>query len=242
MSIESNGGPLVGKAFLMATFAYLNSSNLSSGWTQFPPATHHYTSHEYSACPTIRSAPPFVCTRHDASSPWASFSRRLRWSRHFAGWFYVAVLFSPCCGNAPRYQQVLVRSRDLQTWSGPALPDLPNGPMNATIANGPLRTGNGTKWNPILCPLFDEANDRKVGPPAFNYNTTLTPEQLANIAVANDASNSDMDWSDDGRGGVFISYGWSNQESYANMFLAAAEVRNATQQEWLESFFEGESN
>jgi len=60
MSIESNGGPLVGKAFLMATFAYLNSSNLSSGWTQFPPATHHYTSHEYSACPTIRSAPPFV--------------------------------------------------------------------------------------------------------------------------------------------------------------------------------------
>ena len=54
MSIESNGGPLVGRAFLMATFAYLNSSNLSSGWKQFPPATHHYTSHEYSACPTIR--------------------------------------------------------------------------------------------------------------------------------------------------------------------------------------------
>jgi hypothetical protein len=248
MSIESNGGPLVGKAFLMATFAYLNSSNLSSGWTQFPPATHHYTSHEYSACPTIR---------------------------HFAGWFYVAVLFSPCCGNAPRYQQVLVRSRDLQTWSGPALPDLPNGPMNTTVANGPERTGNGTRWNPILCPLFDEANDRRVGPPAFNYNTTLTAEQYENIVVANDASNSDMDWSDDGQGGVFISYGWSNQvifiscimfqngslvevqaailtllllrgcllrhhlnqESYANMFLAAAEVRNATQQEWLESFF-----
>ena len=47
-----------------------------------------------------------------------------------------------------------------------------------------------------------------------------------------------MDWSDDGQGGVYISYSWSNQYSYKNMFLAAAEVRNATQQEWLESFFE----
>ena len=41
------------------------------------------------------------------------------------GWFYVAVLFSPCCGNAPRYQQVLACSRDLKTWSGPALPERP---------------------------------------------------------------------------------------------------------------------
>ena len=55
---------------------------------QFDPATHRYTRREYSACPTIR---------------------------HFGGWFYVAVLFSPCCGNAPRYQQVLARSRDLKT-------------------------------------------------------------------------------------------------------------------------------
>jgi hypothetical protein len=37
---------------------------------------------------------------------------------------------------------------------------------------------------------------------------------------------------------VYITYGWSNQVSFSNMFLAAAEVRNATQQEWLESFFE----
>ena len=41
-----------------------------------------------------------------------------------------------------------------------------------------------------------------------------------------------------GKGGVYISYGWSNQNSFANMFLAAAEVRNATQRQWLESFFE----
>ena len=59
-----------------------------------------------------------------------------------------------------------------------------------------------------------------------------------NIEVASDGSNSDMDWSDDGRGGVYITYGWSNQVSFSNMFLAAAEVRNATQQEWLESFFD----
>ena len=37
MAIESSGGPLVGKAYLMATFAYLNSSDLSKGWTQFDP-------------------------------------------------------------------------------------------------------------------------------------------------------------------------------------------------------------
>ena len=49
MAIESNGGPLVGKAYLMATFAYLNSSDLSSGWTQFPPTTHHYTRQEVRA-------------------------------------------------------------------------------------------------------------------------------------------------------------------------------------------------
>jgi hypothetical protein len=54
----------------------------------------------------------------------------------------VAVLFSPCCGNAPRYQQVLVRSRDLRTWSGPAVPDMPAGPMN-TSSPGYVRTGNG---------------------------------------------------------------------------------------------------
>lgn len=113
---------------LAATFAYLNSSDLSQGWTQFDPKIYHYTDREYSACPTIR---------------------------HFGGWFYVASLFSPCCGNAPRYQQMLVRSRDLRTWSGPALPDVPAGPMN-TSRPGWTRTGNGTKYNPILCPLFDE--------------------------------------------------------------------------------------
>jgi len=66
----------------------------------------------------------------------------------------------------------------------------------------------------------------------------MTTAQKQNIAAATDFSNSDMDWSDDGKGGVYISYGWSNQVSFANMYLAAAEVRNATQQEWLESFFE----
>ena len=206
MAIESN----MGKEYLQATFAYLNSSDLSSRWTQFDPKTHHYTSREYSACPTIR---------------------------HFDGWFYVVSLFSPCCGNAPRYQQVLVWSRDLQTWSGPALPDVPAGPMNTSAPHW-TRTGNGTKYNPILCPLFDEANDRLVGPPAWNYRTELTAAQKKNVAVATDFSNSDMDFSDDGKGGVYISYGWSNQASFANMFLNAAEVRNATQQEWLESFFD----
>eukprot|EP01052_Picozoa_sp_SAG31_P030333 SAG31_NODE_3102_length_4673_cov_2.821382_3_plen_211_part_00 len=210
MAIESNGGPLVGKAYLMTTFAYLNSSDLSQGWTQFNPRTHHYTNREYSACPTIR---------------------------HFSGWFYVAVLFSPCCGNAPGYQQVLVRSRDLRSWSGPALPDTPMAALN-TSRPGFERAGNGTKYNPILCPLFDKHNDKQVGPRKWNYNTTLTNAQKHSIAAASDPSNSDMDWSDDGRGGVYISYGWSNQESFANMFLAAAEVRNATQQEWLESFFD----
>jgi hypothetical protein len=253
MAIESN----MGKEYLQATFAYLNSSNLSQGWTQFDPKTYHYTDREYSACPTIR---------------------------HFAGWFYVASLFSPCCGNAPRYQQVLVRSRDLKTWATcvhsfanvsqsictacniefchnapylfeltihlfndgwdtlprrPALPDVPAGPMNTTRP-GWTRTGNGSKYNPILCPLFDEANDKRVGTTQWNYNTStqLTAAQRENIAKATDFSNSDMDWSDDGKGGVYISYGWSNQASFSNMFLAAAEVRNATQQEWLESFFD----
>lgn len=126
-----------------------------------------------------------------------------------------------------------MRSRDLQTWSGPALPAVPMGALNTT---GLDRTGNGTKYNPILCPLFDEHNDKQIGP------LKLTAEQHDNIAIANDASNSDMDWSDDGRGGVYISYGWSNQESFANMFLAAAEVRNASQQEWLQSFFAEDDN
>ena len=75
--------------------------------------------------------------------------------------------------------------------------------------------------------------------PAWNYNSSgMSTAQHENIAAAVDFSNSDMDWSDDGKGGVYISYSWSNQASFANMFLAAAEVRNATQQEWLESFFE----
>ena len=107
-----------------------------------------------------------------------------------------------------------------------------------TSRPGYVRTGNGTKYNPILSPLFDEANDRKISPAAWNYKSELTAAQLENIEVASDGSNSDMDWSDDGRGGVYITYGWSNQVSFSNMFLAAAEVRNATQQEWLESFFE----
>jgi hypothetical protein len=136
---------------------------------------------------------------------------------------------------------MLVRSRDLQTWSGPTLPDASGGSVN-TSRPGYVRSGNGTKYNPILCPLFDEANDKRVGPAAWNYKTELTPMQLHNIAVANDGSNSDMDWSDDGNGGVYITYGWSNQVSFSNMFLAAAEVQNATQQEWLESFFDGDDD
>eukprot|EP01052_Picozoa_sp_SAG31_P042123 SAG31_NODE_6589_length_1961_cov_1.373255_2_plen_329_part_00 len=213
MAIESNGhekGLDLSKTQCATTFAYLNSSNLSTGRTQFNPRTHQYTSREYSACPTIR---------------------------HFNGWYYVATLFSPAYGNVPRYQQMLVRSRDLQTWSGPALPNESGGSVN-TSRPGYVRTGNGTKYNPILSPLFDEANDRKISSAAWNYKTELTAAQLENIKVASDGSNSDMDWSDDGRGGVYITYGWSNQVSFANMFLAAAEVRNATQQEWLESFFE----
>lgn len=86
---------------------------------------------------------------------------------------------------------------------------------------------------PFLSPLFDVANDKRISP-----GTNLTVEQMQNIDAATDISNSDMDWSDDGKGGVYISYGWSNQNSFANMFLAAAEVRNATQRQWLESFFE----
>jgi hypothetical protein len=64
------------------------------------------------------------------------------------------------------------------------------------------------------------------------------PEQRGNIVASSDASNSDMDRSDDGQGGIYISYGWSNQASFANMFLAAAEVQSPMQREWLESFFE----
>ena len=52
----------------------------------------------------------------------------------------------------------------------------------------------------------DEANDRRVSSPAWNYKTELTQAQYENIAVATDASNSDMDWSDDGKGGVYITY------------------------------------
>ena len=111
---------------------------------------------------------------------------------------------------------MLVRSRDLQTWSGPALPDVSGGSVN-TSSPGYVRTGDGTKYNPILCPLFDEANDKRVGNAAWNYKTELTAHQRANIAVATDASNSDMDWSDDGQGGVYVTYGWSNQVSFANM-------------------------
>lgn len=84
MAIESNGNEKGGldlsKTQCATTFAYLNRSNLSSGWTQFNPRTHQYTSREYSACPTIR---------------------------HYNGWYYVATLFSPAYDNAPRYQQVM---------------------------------------------------------------------------------------------------------------------------------------
>ena len=67
---------------------------------------------------------------------------------------------------------------------------------------------------------------------ALYYQKTKT------LYVSNIESSPSEYWSDDGKGGVYISYGWSNQVSFANMYLGVAEVRNATQQEWLESFFE----
>jgi hypothetical protein len=209
MVIDSTGLPLVSaKIWVMQTF--LASSDLTKEWTQLDPKTHYYTNREYTGCSTIR---------------------------HFGVWYYLAVLFSPCCGNAPIFQYMLVRSRDLKNWLGPALPAVPQTNLNTSLP-GFTRTGNGTKYNPFICPLFDVANDKRVGQPAFNYQIELTVEQKQNVQMAGDISNSDIDWSDDGRGGVYIAYGWSNQASYKNMFLAAAEVRNATQQEWLQSFFE----
>ena len=116
MAIESSGLPLVsGKIWLMITFAV--SSDLSKEWTQLDPRTHYYTNLEYTACPTIR---------------------------HFGGWYYVAVAFSPCCGNAPNFSEMLVRSRDLKNWSGPALPAVPAGSLNTSLP-GFERAGNGTK-------------------------------------------------------------------------------------------------
>eukprot|EP01045_Picozoa_sp_COSAG04_P019502 COSAG04_NODE_1899_length_5275_cov_29.229907_6_plen_219_part_00 len=204
MTIDSTGLPEpIAKIWVMQTF--LVSNDLTKPWNQLDPNTHRYTDHEYTGCSTIR---------------------------HFAGWFYLAACFSPCCGNAPIYQYMMVRSRNLKDWSGPALPALPQTNLNTTLP-GFSRNGNGTKFNPFLSPLFDVANDKRISP-----GTNLTVEQMQNIDAATDISNSDMDWSDDGKGGVYISYGWSNQNSFANMFLAAAEVRNATQRQWLESFFE----
>merc|ERR1712151_11849 len=203
MALESTTTWQQPGTWLMATFATLNSSNLSAGWNHLDAHKYSYTSQEYSACPTIR---------------------------HFGGWYYVASLFSPGCSDNAVYQQILVRSRDLKTWYTPLLPEKACGPLNASLD----RFGNGTKYNPIVAPLFEEERDKQVGKPAWNYNTTLTEAQKQNVAVATDISNSDMDWCDDGQGGVYISYGWSNQWSSSNMFLGAAMVRNASQREWLE--------
>ena len=134
MAIDSTGLPeSIAKIWVMQTF--LVSSDLTKPWAQLDPKTHKYTDREYTGCSTIR---------------------------HFGGWYYLAVLFSPCCGNAPIFQYMMVRSRDLNNWSGPALPAVPQTNLNTTLP-GFSRTGNGTKYNPFVSPLFDVATPSKKG-------------------------------------------------------------------------------
>ena len=72
-------------------------------------------------------------------------------------------------------------------------------------------------------PAVDVANDKRVCQPAFNYQTERDIRAKAEVQMAGDIGDSDIDWSDDGCGGVHIAYGWSNRASYKNMFLAAAQ-------------------
>jgi hypothetical protein len=52
------------------------------------------------------------------------------------------------------------------------------------------------------------------------------------------ATQTIMDWCDDGNGGVYISYSWSDHAPWDDVHGGAAEARNTTQRQWLESFFE----
>lgn len=132
--------------------------------------------------------------------------------RKFGAYFYVATLFSSRNG----YQEMLVRSKDLINWEGP---------------HG---TSNGTAYNPILA-HGDNKLDRAINQNSWNYNTNFSEAMKSLISNATDINNSDIDFCDDGRGGVYISYSWGNQEGIE--FLAAAMVESTTEQEWLESYF-----
>lgn len=55
------------------------------------------------------------------------------------------------------------------------------------------------------------------------------------IANATDNNNSDIDFCDDGEGGVYIVYSWGNQQGIE--FLGAAMVQNSTERQWVQGYF-----
>ena len=131
--------------------------------------------------------------------------------RKFGEYFYVCTLFAE---NG--YQEMLVRSKDLINWEGP---------------HG---NSSGTAFNPMLA-HGDTKLDRAINPNQWNYNTNFSAAMKTLISNARDINNSDIDFCDDGKGGVYIVYSWGNQEGIE--FLGAAMVENTTSQEWLESYF-----
>jgi len=214
MAIEL-GAPsdIVGTGFT-SVFAEVEGNDLSTGFQLLDPFKHVYTPAEYSACPTIR---------------------------HYGSYFYVFTLFitpvsfdvqmlvvlDPCFDSVWRWQAnathpwdlhtMVVRSPDLAQWEGP---------------HGSL--GPGSPDNPVL-QHGDTMADRHIGDEAWNYETNFTDAMKNLIANATDNNNSDIDFCDDGQGGVYIAYSWGNQQGIE--FLGAAQVRNCSEQEWVESFF-----
>ena len=55
------------------------------------------------------------------------------------------------------------------------------------------------------------------------------------IANATDNNNSDIDFCDDGEGGVYIVYSWGNQQGIE--FLGAAMVQHSSEKQWVQGYF-----
>lgn len=137
--------------------------------------------------------------------------------RKFGEYYYVATLFNgEQLGFPNNFQEILARSKDLISWEGP---------------DG---ASPGSQFNPMVA-HGDTTQDREINPNSWNYNTDFNAAMKELISNATDINNSDIDFCDDGKGGVYITYSLGNQQGVE--FLGTAMVKDSTQQEWLESYF-----
>ena len=184
-------------------------TDLSHGWALLDPATHLFTKDRYNACPTIRFVPE-------------------------DGYFYLLTLFS-AVPPAGTFDTVIVRSRDLVSWS-PA-------PTAPRIVLRPNATTGSLEHTPMPGSTLDLCGDLKSdlcarwwGPPSWQ----MGPAFRENAANYSDTDASDIDFVElPGNAthgpSTYITYCTGNQK-YGFAYNAAAVV-DSPMNAWLQSYF-----